>query len=239
MSLRHGRNVSIYVNGSDISGDANEINPVSEQELADVTAFGNVGHTLYPGLAKDSGSIQVLYNDTEKAVFEGLRQTDPGYAMMIAFGQSLGDPAYATNEIMLMNNSMKSVVTDVNRATINFDVDNYPFQPGVLLSSGKQTVGVASTGQNASINNGSASATTGGAAYLQVFSVGAGTLTVTVQTSSTGAFGGEQATTATFTAASTSGTQRVAITSQIYQYARAAWVSTVSTASFALALVRY
>ena len=235
--ISHGRNAGIFINGSDLSGDLNEVNPTSEQELADVTAFGNVGHTFYPGLSKDKVTIQALYNNTEKAVFEGLTQLPTGYALMIAFGSVLGSPAYATNECMLITNNMKTVVTDVNRATINLDVDNYPFEPCVLLTTGKQTI--VASGQGSSVNNGSASATTGGAAYLQIFSVSTGgTLTVSVQDSNTGAFAGEQTTTCTFAAASTSGTQRIGITSQIQQYTRAVWVDTTSTCTFALALNR-
>ena len=234
--IRHGRNVNIWINGVDISGDCNEINPTSEQDLADVTTFGALGHTSYPGLAKDKGVIQALYNDTEKAVFEGLRGTDPGYGMVIAFGKILGDPAYACNEVMLISNVYKSVVTDVNRATINFDVDNYPFEPCTMLTAGKYTLVGASTGDGVAVNFNSASGTTGGAAYLQVFSVAGGTLTTRIETSSTGAFAGEEATTAQFASASTSGTQRVNITSQFYQYARVSWIGPAS--SFAIALNR-
>ena len=239
MAIRHGRNAGIYVNGVDISGDLNAVSAESEQELADITTFGHIGHSSYPGLARDSGTIEALYNSTEKTVFEGMIQLTPSYAMMLAFGQALGDPAYATEEIMLKSNSMKSVVTDINKASFSFDVDNYPFEESKLLSTGKQTVAAASTGQGTTLDNGSASGTTGGAGYLQVFSVTGGTLTISIQTSSTGTFGVETATTATFSAASTSGTERKAVSTQIYRYARAAWVATGSTCSFALALKRY
>jgi len=240
--LRHGRNANIWINGTDISGDLNTITPNSEQELADVTVFGNLGHTMYPGLAKDSVTIEALYNDTEKGVFEGMIQVAPAstaYGAMIAFGSALGDPVYALDRTELKSNSIKGVVTDVNRATISLDTDNFPFESGVMLTAGKQTVAAGSTAQGTSVDNNSDSGTTGGAAYLQVFSVIGGTLTVSVRQSSTGAFAGEQTTTATFAAASTNITQRVAVTSQIYRYAQASWVGATSTSQFALALVRY
>lgn len=236
MTLRHGRNCGLYLNGVDISGDLNEVNPTSEQELADVSVFGNVGHSFYPGLAKDSGTISGVYSSTSQTVINALRQTDPGYDMMITFGSTIGDPAYCCGEVMLMNHSIKSVVTDVNRISFNFDVDNYPFEPCTMLTAGIYTTGVASTGDGTSVNLVSASGTTGGAGYLHVFSVTGGTLTVHIETSSTGAFGGEEATTCTFTAASSSEAQRVAITSQYYQYARVSWVGATSTASFACAI---
>jgi len=239
--ITHGRNALIFVHGSDISGDLNSVTPMSEQELADVSTFGHVGHTLYPGLAKDTLTIEGLYNDTEKALFEGMVQiTTSTYGAMIAFGNSLGQRAYATAEVKLKTNAIKSVVTDVNRVSVNLEASNYPFEPGRLLSSGKQTIAAASTGQGASVDNEAASGTTGGAAYLQVLSLtGPGTLTISVQQSSTDAWAGEQTTTASFAAASSTETQRVAISSQILRYSRAAWVSTASTGIIGLSLARY
>lgn len=240
MALRHGRNARIYLNGVDISGDLNTVSPTSEQDLGDISVFGHIGHSFYPGLAKDVATIDGLYNSTERTVIEAMVQLSTSYAMMIGFGQTRGDPAYAANEVALKSNSIKSVVTDVNRVSVNLEASKYPFEPGVLLTAGIQTVAAASTGQGTQVDHGSASGTTGGAAYLQVFSVVTpGTLTVSLQTSSTGAWAGEQATSATFAAASTNGTERVALSSQLNRYARAAWVNTASTASFALSLTRY
>lgn len=243
MTLRHGRNCSIFLNGVDISGDLNEINPTSEQELADVTTFGCVGHTFYPGLAKDTGTISGMYSSTSQTVINALRQTDPGYGMMIAFGQSIGDPAYCCNEVMLMNHSIKSVVTDVNRISFNFDVDNYPFEPSYMLTSGKYAA-TGFTGTATAFNNGAATLSSSrGAGYLQFFgSSTGGSVTVSIQTSSTGAFAGEQSTTCTFAATSdwtTGSTQRVAISTTIHQYARCAWTNTSSTCNIAVALVKY
>jgi hypothetical protein len=237
--IRHGRNALIFLNGVDISGDLNTVTPSMNMDLADVSVFGNVGHTSYPGLAKDSASIDGLYNSTSASVFNSMTQINPGYGMMIAFGSSSSVPAYSANEVQMRTDSIKSVVTDVNRVTATVDTSNYPFESGLLLSEGKQLVAAASTGTGNTVDFLMASGTTGGAVYLQVFSVVGGTLTVSLQTSSTGAWAGEQATTATFAAASTSGTQRIGLTSQISRYARAAWAGATSTSQFAESLARY
>jgi len=244
MTLLHGRNVRVYVNGSDISGDLNTVTPISEQDLNDITTFGHVGYSSYPGLGKDSVTMDSIFNTAARAVAEALIQnTATGYGMMVAYGNTSGQPAYATGDIILKSNAMKTVVSDVNRASMAFETLNYPFENCILLSEGLQAVGVASTGDGTAINNASASATTGGAAYLQVMSIVGGILTVHVEQSSTGAFALEEATTCTFAAASSSETQRIAITSQIEQYARVSWAatpaSTASTASFVMALKRY
>lgn len=243
MTLRHGRNCSIYLNGVDISGDLNEINPTSEQELADVTTFGCAGHTFYPGLAKDTGTISGIYSSTSQTVINALKQTDPGYAMMIAFGQSIGDPAYCCNEVMLMNHSIKSVVTDVNRISFNFDVDNYPFEPGNMLTPGLKTVTTSGTSYGTGVDGGGLSGTTGGTIYVQVPTVNGastGALFIDIQHSSTGAFAGEESAWYSFAGLTTSYIARIRETDQIKQYTRIKFInSTASTPQVALALTRY
>ncbi len=238
--ILHGRNLGIFVNGVDISGDLNEINPVSEMDMAEVATFGAVSHQAYAGLAKDSGTIQAIYNSTSAVVFQNLIQSASGYAMMIPFAPTTaGSPVYCTNEINLKNNAMKSVVTDVNRATISFETVNYPFEAGTLIFPKLTTAGFA-TILGGAVDN-STSTLRGGTGYLQVFNCGSsGDITVSIRTSSTGLFAGEQATTATFATVSTSGAKRVAITGTIERYTMVAGsVPAGSTATFAVGLVRY
>ncbi len=237
MALRAGRNVSIFINGTDLTGDLNSINPTSMQDLPDATVFGNIGHTSFPGLSNDEGTIEGLYNSTGATVFQAMIQLNPSYGMMIPFGTTLGDPVYSVEEAMYKGFNIKSVVTDINRISFSFDTDYHPFEKGVMLTTGKQTV--TATGQGTQVDN-TTSTDLGGAGYLQVFSVSTGTLAVTVQTSSTGAWGAETITTCTFAVVSTGNTsaQRVAFTAGTYRYARAAYVCS-STSVFALAFTRY
>lgn len=238
MAIRHGRNLAIYVNGVDISGDLNEINPVSEMDMAEVATFGALNHQAYAGLAKDSGTIQAIYNSTEATIFQNLVQASTGYGAMILF-QSIAPftssnttwpTVYCAGEINLKSNSMKSIVTDINRATISFETKNYPFEPGKLIYYGS-----AST--VAPIQDNGGSTLNGGAAYLQALAVGT-TLNAKVLTSSTGAFAGEEATSATFATATTTGAQRVAISGTINRYSIVS-ISVVGVTTFAVGLVRY
>ncbi len=236
--IRHGRNVAIYINGIDLSGDLNAINPVSEQELADVSTFGTQGHQLFPGLAKDTGTIEAIYNSTEATLFESLIQVSSSYPMMVCFGQTVGDPAYGLEEVMLKSNGIKSIATDVNKASINFDTDNHPFEDCRILAP---KTSVVATGTGTGYDN-TTSTLIGGAGYTQIFGVSTGALILSIQDSATGAFAGEQTTTCTFASVSTAGVptaQRVAISGTISRYTRAAWVITGSTCSFAVALKRY
>ena len=214
--LRHGRNAHIYLQGVDLSGDCNSIKSDSAQDLADVTTFGTSttgtkAHTFYPGLGKDSGTIEALGNwntTTGYDRFEALVQAVPASTagMMICWGNSSGTPAVAAQEVQLSNHNTKTVVTDVNRISYEFSTSNGPFQDCILLEQKKT---VTATGDGTSSDN-TTSSLLGGAGYAQIFTVGSsGTLTLTMETSSTGAFAGEEATTATFLAASSSEAQRI------------------------------
>ena len=233
--IRHGRNLAIYVNGVDISGDLNEINSISEQDMADVATFGAINHQAYPGLAKDSGTIQAIYNSTGATIFEGLIQNATGYGMMICFASTAGSAVYSTNSILLKNNAMKSIVSDVNRATVTFETQNYPFEAGSLLFPKAAT---ATT--NVSILDNLTSTLIGGVGYVQVFSVGSsGNFTPRIETSSTNEWLGEHHTIAVFSTSATATAKRTAISGTIERYNRCGWNITASTATFAVSLVRY
>jgi len=237
--ILHGRNVGIYIKGVDVTGDLNSIQPVTEQELADVTCFGDAGHCYYPGLSKDLVAIEAVYDTTATAVWNDLVQdTASGFGVMVTYKPTTGADAYCTPDAALKGQAIKSNVTDANRASINLEATKYLFEPCLLLTDGIYTTGIASTGDGTALNCLSASATTGGTAYLQAFSVVGGTLTVHIEDSATGAFGGEETTTCTFAAASSSEAQHIRLTSQIQQYARVSWIGATSTASFAVALHR-
>ena len=240
MALAHGRNANIYINGVDLSGELNMITPLSEQELNNVTVFGHLGYTNYPGLSKDRATIEGLYTDTERNVFEGMIQISTGYGAMIfyeATAATTGSLAHACKEVMLANNSIKSVVTDVNRVSVSLTSINNPFEKCVMLTDRIET-STSNATVGSTVDMKSASATTGGAGYAQITNVGStGNATLKIQQSSTGAFAGEQTDLVTFTGASSSETQRIAFTSQAFQYVRYAFTGlTATTCSYAIAL---
>ena len=161
--------------------------------------------------------------------------------MMITFGQTVGDPASCLEEVHLKGRSIKSVCTDVNRVSISFDTDNRPFEDCTLLAPKRSEI---ATGTGSTSDDNGSSTLLGGTAYAQVFGVStAGTLTLSIRSSSTGAFAGEQLTTCTFATVSSAGAptgQWVAIAAgTIERYTQAAWTITGSTATFAVALKRY
>ncbi len=207
MAITHGRNAVVLLNGINISGDLNMVNPKSINELIPYATFGVTGYKQAPGLAKDEVSFDALFNSTSVDIVNSLTQlASTGYQMMVLQGNAVGGMAYAANQVKLKKHEVKSVVRDINRYSASFETEDIPFAPSNLLTTGIETL--TGSGQETSIDGGAASAD-GAEAYLQAISVTGGTLTIVVQTSSTGA---AWTAWAGFTVTASSGAERLSAT---------------------------
>ena len=202
MTILHGRNCRVYVNGLDISGDLNEINPKSEIELADVTAFGATGHQFYPGLTKEEFDYKGLFNPISgylASQLSTLFQTATTYGVMIIRAAAntvvVGDSVSAANGVMLNGFEAKAITTDVIRLDAKFKAENYPFENGLLaMVKAQKTADWTGT----SMDNGGAT-TNGAIGFVQVFEQTGGTgCTLSLIHSTTGLWAGEETELMTF-----------------------------------------
>jgi len=236
MTFKAGRNAAIYLNGVDITGDLNMITGTSEVELADATVFGSVGHKELPGLFKDAVQIEGLLDDASLGVATNMIQASSGYALMILYGQNIGDPASAVNETMLGKFEIPGVVKDINKIKLTLDIDNYPIEPCLVLS-GKGQKSSSSTGST--IDN-AAPTSAGAVGYVQVFEQTGGTgYTLSIR-HSTDNFATDDTELLTFGNFTGVGTLRVAAAGTVKRYVRAKWVwgGAGSTATFAIVMHR-
>ena len=202
MTILHGKNVNLYVNGLDISGDVNEVTPKSEIELADVTTFGSTGHRYYPGLTKDEFSYKGLFNPIAGYLYSQLTtlfQTATTYGVMIIKAAAnpavVGDSVSACEGVMLNKVEAKAVTTDVLRLDASFKVEDHPFENGILAMV-KAQKSLDWTGT--SINN-AADSHLGAIGYVQVFEQTGGTgCTLSLIHSTSGAWAGEETELMTF-----------------------------------------
>ncbi len=235
MAIVHGKNAKVLLNGVDISGDLNTITPKMSNNLVDYATFGVIGYKHLPGLGEDEVSFEALYNSTSADVVNTLKTlTSTGYAMMVALSSTVGGVAFAVDQVKVKDNSIKSVVTDINRLTANFVTHDYPFEPCVLLTTGLQTV----SGNNAggSIDNG-ASTNAGATAYLQMAYLSTGTFTISLDTAPDNVTWLPVWVSAVISSGRTY-TERISLASTVDRYVRIAWLVT-STATFMLAFDRY
>ncbi len=242
MALRHGKNITFLFNAVNVSGDANEITPKMETDLGDVSAGGSTGHKWYPGLTKDSFTLNGLFEDTLVAQLNALVGLKPGYAGMILYGTganvyAVGDMAAAVNELLLKSHVSKAVVTDVNRITANFEVENYPFDAGVSLLAGVPSKTGAYTG---TIYDSGSETSSGANGYIQLIAFsGSTSVTIVIQHGNDSGLSDASTLMTLGTALTATTTAFVQVTGTVKRYVRVLTTVVGSpTYSFAVAFMR-
>ena len=237
MAKQSGLDARFYVAGYDLSGDTAAINTLSGGH--EVQETPDLAHTAMSRLALTrDGEMEVssyfdTASDAEHAALKSVPTTN--CLATVTFGTAQGNPA--------ANVWGKRVTYDLDRGddgslgvSASVVADGYGLDWGVLLTAGKATV---TPGNGAGLDMTTVSTAYGAAAYLQVFSVTAGTVTIHVEDSANGV-DFVDVTGLSFTAASaqTAG-ERVATATDatIRQHAR--YVVAGGTAVVAVSLCRY
>ena len=139
MALSHGRKLYFsvaspstgVVTSTDLSAYTKEVNGLpGEQDLADVTVAGNVGHTSFPGLQKASFSSVHMFDDgtsaswTTLANWQTTQTTYTSTGWTVSFGprgNSTGFPKI-TCLALIKQITMPIRVTDPNTFTVNWEM---------------------------------------------------------------------------------------------------------------------
>lgn len=243
MTKLAGDHVQILVGGYELTGDSNRLNINDSRDMMDVTAFGNAVHNFIPGqrmmavqhagyLNSDSArSHPVLKGNSVDGVFSILlgQNTDP----------AVGDPVYSLLTQQTRYGTMPQISKFVpfNAAFANRgELGGW----GVALAV---PVSFTNSSNGSAVDNG-AESTAGGSAFLHILNAaGSDTYSIIVEGSTTGAFGGEETTIATFTLdASALGSEHILISGTIPRYVR--WKATRTgsagdTVEIAISLIRY
>ena len=216
MSFIHGKDTSLIVNGTNISGYFKSFSISGSADISDTTAIGNQDRTFIAGLKNGTMSAE--------GMFDGAASTaDAQLAALLAVNPSiwlLGVSAGGYNMSAIETEySVTTPVDDVVSVTVSAQ-SNTSIERATNLHVGAET----STGDGTTDDNG-ASTANGGAAYVHnFFAAGGGTLDLILTHSATGAFAGEETTLATFTQITATGVaERVAFTGTVERYVRAEW----------------
>ncbi len=237
MAKQSGMGDRLFVSGYDLSGDIGSLSSIhGGMALGDVTditrsAFERIG------LLRDGGiAFSSFMNDSAGAGHTRLK-TLPTADVLVSYcrGTSIGSPAASMLAKQIDYNGTRAddgMLTYETSAQAN----GFGLEWGQLLTAGIRTDTTATNG--ASLDT-AASASFGAQAYLQVFSVTGTSVTVTIEDSANDSTFAAVAGFA-FTAATTAGTQRIAIanTATVRRYVRAVTTGTFSNAQFAVQLVK-
>lgn len=220
MAKESGIGDRLFVNSSDLSGDIGSITAVNvTRALLRVTSIANSAEERILGLADGEISFAAYHNTATGAhsVLSAIGTAD--CIVSVAHGSTTGNPA-------------ASILAKKIDYTTTLGEDGSLVHGSSARSNGaavewgrQQSAGTASfagTAQGGTVD-GAAQSTAGGAAYLHIFSIGAGTATFAIQDSTDGSTGWANVTSLAFTASSTATSERVATsaTATIKRYTRA------------------
>lgn len=234
MSKQTGIISNLYLDDADLSGDVGAVDSIAQSRAQlDVTAINKDHMERLPGVS--DGSMQFTsYFNTAGAHAELSAMATAAKIATVSLGTAVGDAAASCVAAEVSYNVNRgqdgSLVTQAN---VLPDINGGGIEWGSLLT-GKATLtpGTAS----ASVDGGAASST-GAAAYLHVFSVTAGTVTVSVVDSADdSSFAAVSGLSFTATAAGTAERVETAGTATLRRYAR--WVMSGGTAVVAVNLIR-
>ena len=245
MPVKHGRFAKAYSEGYDLSPFLKDVGNSGERDLADSSGLGSDDRTFVSGLRGGSMSLSGMFSARASAGSTALEISDVLNAALDAEGPTVfthcpqgdanGRHCYGI-EGFLGGPAVSSPSGDL--VSINGEItSDTGLERGVILHA----KGTESSGSNGSGIDQTAAAALlqyGASAYLHVFSVGSGTLTVKVQHSSDNSTFADLI---TFTAATTgeqAERKTIAEGVAINRYVRALWTIT-GTANFFLSFHRH
>ena len=241
MAKSSGLNVWLYVDGNDLSGDANSLGAVGyANELYDVTTLDSSATARL--LGKVDGTMSVNgYFDTAAGKIHAVLTGNSGKLLtadvnvLVPLGADAGDPAYG---LIAKEAEFNTDRTDAGPITVTSSFAGNGFGPefGEMMTAHDDTHSSAGSG---TVVDSGASSTNGGAAYLHVFSLASGSVTVNLQesTSSGGSYS-NFVTFSTVAAAAAPTAERVTMSGTVQRYIKVTTTGTFSNAVIAVGFAR-
>ena len=238
MAKVNGNNIRLYVQGDDLSGDANSLDGIGySSTMLDVTTLDVTANKRITGLGSGTMGVSVWFDAAagrSHALFTAnsgkVPTTDQN--VLVPMGSAEGDPSIHM-VAKIANYDVDTGVDTAVSASASFESSTYTPQFGVMLTSHQDTH--ASTTSGGTVDSG-ASSSSGGSAVLQVFSLSSGTADVKIQHSTNGSAWTDLI---SFTAVTTSpNSEYVAVTGTVNRYLRCRSTNTFTNLVFAVDFAR-
>lgn len=244
MAKEPGLGDNFYIEGHDLSGDANAIGTIrGSRPPLPKTGVDKSAHERFPGLWDGEIAFTSFFNKASDQQFDALKAVPTSSVQVMYFrGTALGDMGAA----MVGNQASGGGPTRTADGGLIFPAqflsDGKGLEWSRSLTASKRTDSSATDGS--SVDDGAAGSSSFGlSAYLQVFAFTGTSVTVTIEESSNDGGGDAFAavTGGAFAAASARGSQRIqtALNLTVERYLRIATTGTFSNAVFAVQYVRY
>jgi hypothetical protein len=230
-----GKHTKIWVGGYALTTKTREVSPISiAYDELESSAYTQ-DHSTLKGQADSTIGLNGYFSKATGEFHDGVKTiTDSAVLVSTVFGENA---APAVGDIALnlqaqrINYQVNPNLSDIIIASGDFRARGTPAEFGLLLAD----LAVTANGQQASVNNGAASAN-GGVGVLHITGLSAGdTITVLIEDSANNS---DWATLITFTLdGSAIGAERLAVTGDVDQYVRASYTVTGSSVSFPIAVL--
>ena len=237
MAKVNGNNIRLYVQGDDLSGDANSLDGIGYgNTMLDVTTLDVSANKRIAGIVSGTMGVSVWFDAAagrSHALFTAnsgaVPKTDQN--VLVPMGSAEGDPSIHM-VAKIANYDVETGVDTAVSASASFESNSYAPQFGEMLTSHQDTH--ASTTSGGTVDSGASSAD-GGSAVLQVFSIASGTADMKIQHSSNGSAWSDLL---TFTAVTASTSEYVAVTGTVNRYLRCRSTNTFTDLVFAVDFAR-
>lgn len=184
MAKQSAINIRFYVQGDDLSGDANSLDGVGvNQALLGVNTLDSPANKRIIGLQDGTLGLSVWFDAAtghEHAVFTANSGTTPSVDqnVLVPMGSAVGDPSvHMVAKIASYDVSTGDGSAPVS-GTASFESNGSAPKFGVMLTAHKDTH--ATTTSGTAVDNSTSSAN-GGSAVLQVFSLASGSSIIKIQ----------------------------------------------------------
>ena len=242
MAKTNGLNVRLYVEGYDLSGDANALNGLGyTSELLDVTTLDVSAKKRIIGIVDGEISVDAFFDPASNrshAVWTSNsgKQPTADQDVLVPMGSAVGDPCVGLVSKQGTYSTTRSPGSAIAASVSYSTADGSGLEFGAMLTAHDDTHSSAGSG---TVVDGGAATSNGGAAYLQIFSLASGSVTVSVQESTSS--GGSYTNIVNFStvaAAAAPTSERLVMTGTVARYLKVTTTGTFSNAKIALGFTR-
>jgi len=238
----NGLNVRLYVEGYDLSGDANALSGLGyTSELLDVTTLDVEAKKRIVGIADAEISVDAFFDPASSrshAVWTSNsgKQPTADQEVLVPMGSAVGDPCVGLVSKQGTYSTTRSPGSAISASVTYTTSDGSGLDFGTMLTAHDDTHSSAGSG---TVVDGGAATSNGGAGYLQVLSVASGSVTVNLQESTSS--GGSYSNFMTFSTVATAGaptSERLTMEGTVQRYIKVTTTGTFSDAKIAVGFTR-
>ena len=230
MAKESGLNVRLYVEGKDMSGSANALDGAGySQAMLETTPLNTSAATRITGLADGTLSVNGYFDTSDDAPWaeDSGKLPSSDAVVLVALSSAVGDPSVGMNAKEGEFNVSRSSGSAISIAS-SFSGNGMGGEFGEMLTAHDDTHSSAGSG---TVVDSGASSSSGGAGYVQVISLGSGSVVVNLQesTSSGGSYSNFM-TFSTVAAAAAPSAERLTMEGTVQRYIKVVTTGTFSNA---------